>query len=182
MFSSQTSFPVSSPLLLVSLSLRPSRRFIASNRNKKGNDRQPRSPPFLPLPLTFPFSFYRLPVPVEDGSTLAASEAPAAIDGYRAELPSPLTKVAAVAESPTVGCGNGAASAELPSPLRREDSGSSMGGTPLLPVAQRRGSVGVNNSTTSSLRRTPLRPGQVKTVVLVPPHFTRREELSGGAW
>nr|GMD76737.1 retrotransposon protein, putative, unclassified [Ipomoea batatas] len=41
------------------------------------------SPPCLPLPLTFPFSFHRFPVPVEDGSTLAASEAPAAIDGCR---------------------------------------------------------------------------------------------------
>nr|GMD06001.1 hypothetical protein Iba_chr06bCG11810 [Ipomoea batatas] len=87
-----------------------------------------------------------------------------------AELPSPLTKVAAVAVSPTAGCGNGAASAEHPSPLQREDSGSSMGGTPLLPVAQRRGSVGVNNSAMSSLRsyrRTPLRLGQEKMVVLV---------------
>nr|GMD68555.1 hypothetical protein Iba_chr12dCG10300 [Ipomoea batatas] len=42
-----------------------------------GNDRQPRSPSCLPLPLTFPFSFHRVPVPVEDGSALAASEAPA---------------------------------------------------------------------------------------------------------
>nr|GMD22261.1 F-box/FBD/LRR-repeat protein At1g13570-like [Ipomoea batatas] len=44
---------------------------------------EPRPPPCLPLPLTFPFSFHRFPVPVEDGSTLAASEAPAAIDGCR---------------------------------------------------------------------------------------------------